>query len=288
LLDQTYPLEEILLVDNGSTEGTLDRTFPEKVTIIRHSENRRTSGAVATGFEYALGKGCDWIWILDADSTPRKDALEKLVELYHRLAPEWTSQIGILSSCIEPVFNRHPIDYCALTRKGPKPVGINKDQDYCDCDATLWSGSLFNLQVVRKVGYPKCGVRGYWEDFCLDWGDVEFCYRIRQAGYRIVVHRYSIIGHPLGMPRQVSLFGQTISTTNHPAYRRYLLFRNMVYFWLHVYSDKNLLFVLLFLWSRLIIVAAKILLIEEERLAKLWASLRGTWDGFRGNMDHRY
>lgn len=77
LLEQTYPLEEIILVDNASTDATLKRSFPDKVTIIRHEKNLGTSGTVITGFKYALSKNFDWIWVFDADSVPQKDALEE-------------------------------------------------------------------------------------------------------------------------------------------------------------------------------------------------------------------
>ena len=85
LLDQTYPVDEIVLVDNASQDRTLARSFPKQVIIIRHSENQGTSGAVATGMEYALGKQYDWIYLLDADSLPRKDALQRLIEFYEGL-----------------------------------------------------------------------------------------------------------------------------------------------------------------------------------------------------------
>src|SRR5687768_7019684 len=87
LMDQTYPLEEILLVDNGSVDGTLSRAFPRHVTVIRQAENGGTSGAVVTGLEYGLSKGYDWVWLFDADTAPRGDALEKLIRLY-RSFPE--------------------------------------------------------------------------------------------------------------------------------------------------------------------------------------------------------
>jgi hypothetical protein len=38
----------------------------------------------------------------------------------------------------------------------------------------------------------------------------------------------------------------------------------------------------------LAITTAKILLMEEDRLPKVRAILRGTWDGLRGNMRRRY
>src|SRR3954471_976405 len=79
VLRQTRPVEEILIVDNGSTDGTADLAYPHSVTVIRHPANLGTSGAVKTGLQYALAHGYDWLWILDADSVPRPDALELLV-----------------------------------------------------------------------------------------------------------------------------------------------------------------------------------------------------------------
>jgi rhamnopyranosyl-N-acetylglucosaminyl-diphospho-decaprenol beta-1,3/1,4-galactofuranosyltransferase len=45
LQQQTRPLDAIVIVDNASTDGTVDRAFPENVTVIRNSTNLGTSGA---------------------------------------------------------------------------------------------------------------------------------------------------------------------------------------------------------------------------------------------------
>src|SRR4051794_22977563 len=81
---QTRAVEEILIVDNGSTDGTVDRSFPSNVKLVRHALNLGTSGAVKSGIEYALKHQYDWIWILDADSVPRPNALELLTRLIER------------------------------------------------------------------------------------------------------------------------------------------------------------------------------------------------------------
>ena len=72
---QTRPPDAILIVDNASTDKTLDRTFPEQVCVIRNAANLGTSGAVRIGFGHALAGGFDWMWILDADSVPEPEAL---------------------------------------------------------------------------------------------------------------------------------------------------------------------------------------------------------------------
>jgi rhamnopyranosyl-N-acetylglucosaminyl-diphospho-decaprenol beta-1,3/1,4-galactofuranosyltransferase len=68
LQQQTRQLDAIVIVDNASTDGTVDKAFPENVTVIRNSTDLGTSGATNVGLADALEKGFDWTWVLDADS----------------------------------------------------------------------------------------------------------------------------------------------------------------------------------------------------------------------------
>ena len=81
---QTRPPDAIVIVDNLSTDGTLDRTFPPNVTVIRNSVDLGT-GRVRLGLAYALEQAFDWTWVLDADSVPEPDALENLLGFFERL-----------------------------------------------------------------------------------------------------------------------------------------------------------------------------------------------------------
>ena len=81
LLRQTRPLQEIIVVDNASTDGTsalLANRYPQ-VKVLRMPDNLGAGGAVAAGMAYAaLEKRHDWVWTFDADSAPNKDALQAL------------------------------------------------------------------------------------------------------------------------------------------------------------------------------------------------------------------
>lgn len=288
LLDQTYPVEEIVVVDNGSTDGTIGKLSSKPVTLFHHGQNLGTSGSVATGFQYALTRGYEWVWVLDADSVPHKDALEKLVKLYYSFPPDHQSQIGVLTSRMDTALTHRVIDYFCLTPKGPRAATITPDLAYCECDCTIWSGSLFSLDSVRKVGLPRFGRAGFWEDLSLDWGDIEFCYRIRQGGYRVLVHRYSLFDHPIGRPEQRRVLGRMTSSSNHPPFRRYLYFRNMVFFLYYIYSDTHPLSMTFHICTHFLKVSAKILMMEEGRIQKIWASLRGIWDGLFKQLHRRY
>src|SRR5947207_1411281 len=53
----TYRVDEILLVDNASSDGTLEQPAVSHATVLRQAANGGTSGAVHSGFRYALDHG---------------------------------------------------------------------------------------------------------------------------------------------------------------------------------------------------------------------------------------
>jgi GT2 family glycosyltransferase len=279
LMDQTYRLETIVLVDNASTDDTLNRSFPENVTVIRHPVNTGTSGAVATGLQQALQHGYDWLWVVDADSVPRPDALEKLVDLYTSFSPSMQEQIGILSSLCVSTPLKKVVHGVVLDSRGGRIVRPGPDQVYYECDASIWSGSMYRLEAVRRAGYPRFGAN-WWEDFSTDWGDLEFAFRIRRAGFRNFVHQQSVLEHPIGT---VARYGG-IFLSIHPARRLYLNYRNMVYFWLHIHPDRRLWNVFFSVTGSLLKYFVKILMTRDDPFRKIRACLQGIWNGSRKNM----
>ncbi len=149
LCDQTYPIPEILLVDNASTDGTLDRTYPSKVTIIRNKDNLGCCGGVAIGMEYAMAHGYDWIYILDGDSTPSPEAVENLVRCYERLSPQHQATTWWLSSLLTDVgYVRHG---CVFTPRGIEMVDPPPQPSHYRCETNMWSGSLYRLDAVKPL-----------------------------------------------------------------------------------------------------------------------------------------
>src|SRR5205823_5681583 len=154
LCEQTYPIPEILLVDNASTDGTLDRTFPSTVTIIKNAQNLGASGSVAAGMEYALAHGYDWIYIVDADSRPAVDAIENLVRCYQSLSPELQASTWWLSSLPKEAGSGFMHHGCVLTPRGFETVDPPPQPAHYRCDLNMWTGSFYRLDAVKDVGLP--------------------------------------------------------------------------------------------------------------------------------------
>jgi glycosyltransferase involved in cell wall biosynthesis len=84
-MQQTYEDFEIVVVDDGSTDGTaaaLADLGEPRLRVVRHKENRGISPARATAVEHARG---DWLVMLDSDWTLLPHSLDRLHTLIERL-----------------------------------------------------------------------------------------------------------------------------------------------------------------------------------------------------------
>lgn len=83
---QTYPLEKIIIVDNASTDDTVEMIKSFKVEsrfpldILSLEKNIGGSGGFYEGMKYARdSQNTDFVWIMDDDTIPEQDALQYLL-----------------------------------------------------------------------------------------------------------------------------------------------------------------------------------------------------------------
>ena len=191
---QTRPPDAIVIVDNASTDGTLNRALSEGVTVIRNSTNLGSSGAVKVGFAHALAQEFDWTWVLDADSVPEPDALENLLGFFERLPPSQREQVCFLACRLATdtggMQEQRPI---ILTQSSLEFVPLDADAGYCRCDCFMWSGSLFRMQAVVKIGLPSA-------DYFIDLSELEYGYRARQLGLTGYIVNSGVLHQDVGRP----------------------------------------------------------------------------------------
>ncbi len=281
---QTRPVDEILVVDNASSDGTLDQPSLKNVTVIRHSENLGTSGTVVTGMRYALEGGYDWIWLFDADSNPEPDALEKLLELYAGWPQSLRDQTCFIA-CVHYNVEDGVAQYGGVfTRSGFTEAKPSSDARYLPCHFNIWSGCLYRLAAVREIGLPNA-------DYVLDWGEGEYGYRVMKAGYKAFIDREAVLHHNIRgyrtlTPVKVRRGAATVTIYEFAPIRCYYSCRNILYFMLY---DGRLQLSLL---PRAVLVPGSLLLgfLRQPRQhgKHLRACLRGIWHGLTGNIAARY
>ena len=82
VINQTYPVNEIIVVDDGSNDGTYDlirKNFPQVISI--YQENKGVSNARNVGIQSAKSK---WIAFLDSDDEWFPNKIEKQISLINK------------------------------------------------------------------------------------------------------------------------------------------------------------------------------------------------------------
>ena len=279
LLTQARALQEIVVVDNASTDGTsamLAGRYPQ-VTVLRMKENVGAAGAWARGLSYAaLERRHDWIWSFDDDSVPNAFVLANLLDGIGSLNGTRV-EVGMVAPM--PVHQKTGTRYPPLLwRNGfVKPSISYMQNPLWFADLIIASGCLVRSELVRKIGLPRA-------DFFMDFFDYEYSLRARLNGYKIAVISHAELDHEIGNARTVWA-GRLRLWSCYAPWREYYNSRNMVYAGWHLYPNLG---TKCFVLGHLARHAGAVLLFSPEKTACLTKMAQGIWDGCRAKLGIRF
>lgn len=278
LKKQTRKLDEIVVVDNASSDDTLKllaAQYPE-VTVISLPQNIGVGGGYSSGLSRTVEKH-DWIWLLDGDSIPQPDGLEKLLGALDHLGSD-AERISILAPLCINAETGHV--YPALMWKngwhyedGKKLVG-----PAVFVDSVISSGTLLKSDAAKKVGFPR-------SDFFIDFVDHEYCFRLRRAGYSIAMIPASRLDHSIGEFRNRDFMGLHKRWIDHAPWREYYMARNEIFTIWEYHPDWRSKSSTI---GRLLRRTLEILLFRREKAARFRMIAQGVRDGFAGRLGIRH
>ena len=191
LREQVYSNYHIIVVNNGSTDGTGSWLSSQEDIYTITQENSGGAGGFFSGMKYVAEHGFDYCWVMDDDVVCQPMALKELIDAF-RVKPDIgfvCSKVVGIDGCpmnvpivdVRPSANGYP-DYCEFIEQQMLKVSM----------ATFVS-VLFDTKVIRELGLP-------YKEFFI-WGDdSEYTSRVSKkydcylACKSIVVHKRSIQG----------------------------------------------------------------------------------------------
>jgi glycosyltransferase involved in cell wall biosynthesis len=249
ILRQTTLPEKIFIVDNNSSDGTIDylkSISDSRIQPIYLDDNVGSAGAISEAMKRGLESGSyDYFWILDDDTFYKPNALSELIE-------------GIESSDFA-LLGLHG----AHIRFGRKHM-VSDNIRLQQADYALIDGALIRAEAVKNAGVVD-------KRFFMMCDDHEYSLRLRKFGYKIGVLKN-------GADERLYMGGDG-KFTRATLWRGYYSARNHVLILKKYFSFPNLMGYV-YLQCKLLVAAA---LFAPDRWTRVVFRLKGIWHGLQGH-----
>ncbi len=197
---------EILLVDNNSSDGSVEafhKEFPN-ITIFENKENVGFSKANNQAIKVANGR---YVLLLNSDTIVHEETLQVMIdfmEAYPKVGASGCKVIlpdGSLDKACRRGFPTPAASFyhfSGLAKLFPNNPRLNQyqlghldpDKDY-PVDCLVGAFMLLRKEAIEQVGLLD-------EEFFMYGEDIDWCYRIKEAGWEIYYYPFTSIIHYKG------------------------------------------------------------------------------------------
>lgn len=269
LYRSTYENLSILVVDNGSTDGSrelISLNYPQ-VEQIHNSENLGFARGYNIGMQKAVSSGAIFVFIINNDATVDPETISSLVK-------HAQPQVGMLAPLIN--YSDDPeviwssggnINSWNLEKVDPlfEKIDHNNWEEQLHRDFVTGCAVLFPVQTLSLVGY-------FDENFHMYYEDMDLSFRVRKAGLQILVIPAAKVRH------KIARSSGGVDSPNE----RYWMGRSSVrYFRKHAHSKNKPVIIL---WRTLSALRTALRLLTSNRIPALKAYWTGLRDGLRENI----
>jgi len=192
LKGQSHGLSSIIVVNNGSTDGTLEWLEAQNDILLITQENLGGAAGFYRGIKDAYAKGYDWVWVMDDDAFPQEDCLEKLLLASQSVKGDKVvlAPVIVEGNKIDSL-HRGFINFKKVQYPLQDPVdeaNFNSNENPLEISFASFIGMFISKKVIENSGYPR-------PDYFIFHDDVEYSIRITKAENSIYLVKDAVIYH---------------------------------------------------------------------------------------------
>ena len=275
---QTKKLDEIIIVDNCSSDGTMekvDKNFKNSNLNINYhymDKNYGGAGGFYYGVKFAKENNADFIWLMDDDGKPYNEyTFEKIYEVALKLYKE--NKLLFLNSFV--TYNGKDLSFGFDSKfskeKQLQQIKKDKQDNILFNKVNPFNGTLITKELVEIIGYPN-------KDFFISRDETDYKNRSVKAGAIVATVLDSIYYHP-----QSKLVYKKILGVSSQIYddmdKEYYFIRNLSY----SYKDNNKIKI----WKFIILRLITIILYEDRKIKRIKQMFAAKSDAYKNKMGKR-
>ena len=277
LLDRVAPqVSRIFVVDNGSSNAQeINRTIQsiDHAQIILCPINLGLGHAHNLGIQACRDKGMAMMLLLDQDSVPRNNMVEKLLTAFEQLS-KIDGKVAAVGAHYTGSRTGHPSFFVQFKRFRFRKCFCNREEDgkIIPADMLISSGCLIPLAAVDTIGEMD-------EGLFIDHIDTDWFLRAKSLGWQSYGVCDALMEHALGEKTFRVWWGRWRYLPLHQPFRYYYIYRNSLLLYRRKYPDR--------FWKqadiiRLIMMFFIFSFFGNQKLGTLRMTLRGIKDGIYG------
>lgn len=241
------------------------------VTTVRLSENMGLARGINVGILNAREIGATHVLLMDQDSIPQDEMVEKLITGLMR--SEKTYPVAAAGPTFLDPRGATFTPFWSVGFPRNKLVSKSIDEEFILSDCLITSGCLISLAAFQQIGKMD-------ESLFIDNVDLEWCFRARYMGWRLIGIPDAILSHEIGdshirAPWYIRILGKEF-VVQHNSTRLYYIMRNRIL----LYRMKHV--PLLWKLQDAIRIPGKFVIeisIGDSKWEAMKAMLHGCWHG---------